>query len=152
MSKRPLQQLGLFGLLLLLLCGTAVSAQDAAPAAALRFPETEFSFGKIPQGKPVYHNFAVANTTTQPLKIDNVQAACGCTTPEWSRDPIAPGATAQIKVGYNAAAEGIFDKTITVVAGNNTQVLHIKGEVWKTPVTSAPPNASVQFLKKQLGQ
>jgi hypothetical protein len=151
MSKRLLQKIGLLGLLSLLLCSISVSAQDAAPAA-LRFAETEFNFGKIPQGKPVYHNFAVVNNSSQPLKIDNIQASCGCTTPEWSRDAIAPGATAQIKVGYNAAAEGAFDKTITVVAGNSTQVLHIKGEVWRTPVTSAPPNASVQFLKKKLGQ
>lgn len=153
MSKRLLQKLGLLGLVTLLLCGFGAQAQIAAATTpALRFAATEFNFGKIPQGKPVYYNFSVVNTTGQALKIDNVQAACGCTTPEWSREAIAPGATAQIKVGYNAAAEGPFDKTITVVTGNDTQVLHIKGEVWRTPVTSAPPNASVLFLKKQLGQ
>ena len=79
-----------------------------------------------------------------------MQASCGCTTPEWSRDPIAPGATAKIKVGYNAAAEGVFQKTITIIY-NTTQskIITIKGTVWKAPEGSAPANASVDFLKKQ---
>lgn len=146
---------GLFSLFALLLFAAVVSAQNTtAPAAEepLRFATMEYNFGKIPQGKPVYYNFSVVNNSNKPVKIENVHAACGCTTPEWSREEIAPGATATIKVGYNAAAEGAFDKTITVAYGGITKVLHIKGEVWKTPVTSAPPNAAVSFLRKQLGQ
>ena len=116
----------------------------------LKLKETEHNFGKIPQGKPVYHNFEIVNTGSQPLKLDNVQASCGCTTPEWSHDPIAPGATATIKVGYNAAAEGDFDKPVTITYNTNqTKLMKIKGTVWKSPEGSAPANASVQFLKKQ---
>src|SRR6185295_17700598 len=65
--------------------------------------ETEFDFGKIPQGKPVTHVFFFTNTGTTPLSLQNVQASCGCTTPEWSKDAVAPGATSKITVGYNAA-------------------------------------------------
>lgn len=116
----------------------------------LKLKETEHDFGKIPQGKPVYHSFEIVNTGTTELKLDNVQASCGCTTPEWSRDPIAPGATAVIKVGYNAASEGGFDKYITITYNTNqTKQLRIKGTVWKAPDGAAPGNASVQFLKKQ---
>lgn len=116
----------------------------------LKLKEIEYNFGKIPQGKPVYHNFEIVNTGSQPLKLDNVQASCGCTTPEWSHDAIAPGATATIKVGYNAAAESDFDKTITITYNTNqTKFLKIKGTVWKAPEGSAPANSSVQFLKKQ---
>jgi uncharacterized protein YabE (DUF348 family) len=87
------------------------------------------------------------------LKLDNVSASCGCTIPEWNRDEIAPGATAVIKVGYNAAAEGAFSKPVTIsYNGNQTKVLTIKGEVWKAPVGSAPSNAPVSFLKHQINK
>ncbi len=116
----------------------------------LKLKETEHDFDKIPQGKPVYYTFDIINTGKTALKLDNVQASCGCTTPEWSRDPIAPGATAKIKVGYNAAAEGAFQKTITVTYNTNqAKIITIKGTVWKAPEGSAPANASVDFLKKQ---
>lgn len=115
----------------------------------LQLKETEHDFAKIPQGKPVYYIFEIVNTGTQPLKLDDVHASCGCTTPEWSRDPIAPGAAAQIKVGYNAAAEGPFDKAITITYNGQSKQLKIKGTVWKAPEGAAPANASVQFLKKQ---
>jgi hypothetical protein len=126
-------------------------AQGTSTAeSVLKLKETEYDFGKIPQGKPVYHNFEIVNTGAEPLKLDNVQASCGCTTPEWSQDAIAPGATATIKVGYNSAAEGYFDKAITITYNTNqTKQLKIKGTVWKAPEGSAPANASVQFLKKQ---
>ena len=116
----------------------------------LLIKKAEFDFGKIPQGKPVYTSFEVMNTGTQPLKLDNVQAACGCTTPEWNQEAIAPGSSAIIKVGYNAAAEGSFEKMITVTYNSSqSKVLKIKGNVWKAPVGSAPANASIQFLKQQ---
>jgi hypothetical protein len=115
----------------------------------LQLKETEHDFAKIPQGKPVYYIFEIVNTGTQPLKLDDVHASCGCTTPEWSREPIAPGAAAQIKVGYNAAAEGPFDKAITITYNGQSKQLKIKGTVWKAPEGAAPANASVQFLKKQ---
>lgn len=116
---------------------------------ALLLKETEHDFGKIPQGKPVYYTFQVVNTSSQPLKLDDVHPSCGCTTPEWSREAIAPGAIADIKVGYNAAAEGVFEKYITITYNNQTKMLKIKGMVWKTPEGAAPPNASVQFLKNK---
>jgi hypothetical protein len=116
----------------------------------LQLKETEHDFARIPQGKPAYYTFEIVNTSAQPLKLDDVHASCGCTTPEWSREAIAPGATAQIKVGYNAAAEGPFEKTITITYNSNqNKQLKITGTVWKAPEGAAPANASVQFLKKQ---
>jgi hypothetical protein len=117
---------------------------------ALLIKKVEFDFGKIPQGKPVFTFFEVMNTGTEPLKLDNVQASCGCTTPEWNHEAIAPGSTALIKVGYNAAADGYFEKPITITYNSSqSKQLKIKGTVWKAPVGSAPANASVQFLKQQ---
>ena len=124
--------------------------QPAVPVEALSMKEAEFDFGKIPQGKPVTHIFYFTNTGTAPFALDNVQASCGCTTPVWNKDVIAPGETAKITVGYNAANEGPFAKPVTITYnGNTTKQIIIKGEVWKTPVTSAPVNTSVNSLKKE---
>ena len=107
-----------------------------------------FDFGSIPQGRPVFHVFIVENPSLKPVLIDNIQASCGCTTPEWSKEPVAPGAKSEVKVGFNAAAEGPFEKTIQVFyAGGQQLVLTIKGNVWKTPDQPAPPNRIVSSLK-----
>lgn len=114
----------------------------------LQLKETGYDFGKIPQSRPVTHVFEMVNTGTTPLRLDNVQASCGCTTPEWSREPIKPGGTATIKVGYNAAAEGYFNKSITLQYNTDqTKTILISGTVYKAPTTSAPANASITLLK-----
>ncbi len=125
----------------------AVAAKPAPESLLLK--QTEHDFGKIPQGKPVTYVFEVSNSGSTPLKIDNVQASCGCTTPEWDREKaIEPGGTAKITVGYNAAAEGPFTKPVTITYnGTQTKQMTIKGEVWKTPAASAPANAGVNDLK-----
>ena len=111
--------------------------------------EKEFNFGKIPQGKPVVHIFDVFNKASDSLKIVNVQASCGCTTPEWDKDKVvAPGGSTKITVGYNAAADGPFTKMVTIIYnGTQTRVITISGEVWKTPATSAPENSKLGDLK-----
>ena len=141
----------LFVLLAAFFFAGAQSTPTTIPADdVLKLIETEHDFGKIPQGKPVYYNFEIVNTGSTELKLGDVHASCGCTTPEWSRDPIAPGATAKIKVGYNASAEGAFDKYVTITY-NTTQTKQVKitGTVWKVPAGAAPANTSVDFLKKQ---
>ena len=122
---------------------------NAVTTETLSLKESEFNFGKIPQGKPVTHLFEVGNTGKTPFKLDNVQASCGCTTPEWNKEKsIGPGETSVITVGYNAAAEGPFTKTITVTYnGTQNKVIIIKGEVWKTPATSVPVNMGLNDLK-----
>lgn len=126
-----------------------VQVTSAVSDNILTLKETEYNFGKIPQGKPVTHVFEVMNQGKDSLKISNVQASCGCTTPVWEKDKaIAPGGNTAITVGYNAAAEGPFTKTITITYnGSNTKLLTIKGEVWKTPATSAPENKNLGDLK-----
>ncbi|MDQ6757033.1 MAG: DUF1573 domain-containing protein [Bacteroidota bacterium] len=112
--------------------------------------ETQYDFGKIPQGKPVTHIFLFTNTGNTPLALENVQASCGCTTPEWSKDAVPAGVTSKITVGYNAMNDGPFTKSITVTYnGNQTKQINIKGEVWKTPSGSAPENTGLNSLKNQ---
>ena len=142
--------------LVLLLSGMSYAGAQVASqitevvVETLSVNEAEHDFGSIPKGKPVFYNFQVTNTGTTPLRLDDVHASCGCTTPEWSHEPIAPGASATIKVGYNAAADGPFTKGITITYNTNlTKQLTIKGNVWRSPEGSAPANAAVTFLKKQ---
>lgn len=140
-----------FLLSLLLSIAGVTNAQNTAvatPAVELiQLKETSHDFGKIPQGRPASYVFEVVNTSKEPLKLDNVQASCGCTTPQWSHDPIAAGGTSKIIVGYNAFTEGYFEKTITITYNTNqTKVMTIKGTVYKAPPTPAPENASVKLL------
>ncbi len=114
----------------------------------LKATEMEFNFGKIPQGKPVYHKFSFMNVGTDSLKLDNVQAGCGCTTPEWAPGPYAAGNTFTINVGFNAGVEGPFTKPVTIMYAGQSKVIYIKGEVWKTPETAAPANNNLQKLKE----
>lgn len=127
----------------------AVTGAVKQVTPTLSVKEEVYDFGKIPQGKPVHHEFEITNTGTTPMKLMNVQASCGCTTPEWEKDKDIPaGGTSIIKVGYNAAAEGAFNKAITITYNDNqTKQITIKGEVWKTPAASAPTNAAANDLK-----
>ena len=130
---------------------TVQKTDNQTASDPLSVKEDIYDFGVIPQGKPVYHFFEIVNNGGVPLKLENVQASCGCTTPEWNKEPIAAGGADKIKVGYNAAAEGDFQKFITITYnGNQTKQIRIKGTVWKAPAGSAPSNVSVQFLKQQL--
>jgi hypothetical protein len=127
-----------------------LNAQPPATQDALSVKETAFDFGTIPQGKPVYHFFVVTNTGKDPMVISNVQTSCGCTTPEWSKEPIASGATAKIRVGYNAAGEGHFEKFITIMYNQNlSKQVKISGTVWRAPAGSAPENSSISLLKQK---
>ena len=122
-----------------------VSQPTPPVTVQLRFSQSDYDFGRIPQGKPVYHVFTIENTGLDTLKIENVQTSCGCTTPEYSKDPVLKGGKLDLKVGYNAASEGGFEKSITVTYnGGQTKQLFIKGLVWKTPEHSVPSNPGLK--------
>lgn len=94
-------------LAILLLTVSAVFAQEKPQAPKTDGPvitleETTYDFGTITQGDVVEHIFKFTNTGNQPLIITNIQISCGCTTPEWPRNPIMPGEKGEIKVGFNS--------------------------------------------------
>jgi len=118
--------------LLLLLCFCFVSLANRLYAqGTLQFEKETHDFGNIAQGTPASHEFKFKNVGNQPVVISNVQASCGCTTPEWTNTPVLPGKSGFIKASYNAAAMGVFNKSITITsnASKGTQVLYIKGTV-----------------------
>ena len=84
----------------------------------ITFEKKTHEFGDIVQGDKVEETFKFANTGNEPLIITNVQVTCGCTTPKgWPRDPIPPGAKAEITVGFNSAGKmGRQNKVVTIVS------------------------------------
>jgi hypothetical protein len=116
-----------------------VSAQapDVQPGATdgkvaeIKFDKETHDFGNIPQGVPATYEFVFKNTGKTPLIVTNAAASCGCTTPEWTKEPIKPGKTGMVKATFNAASPGPFTKSVTVVsnAKNSTVILYLKGDV-----------------------
>ncbi|EMR02686.1 DUF1573 domain-containing protein [Cesiribacter andamanensis] len=105
--------------LMLLFAFAAVAQEKAATEKGpqITFQETEYNFGDIQQGDKVEHIFTFKNTGTAPLILSNVLTTCGCTAPEWPKDPVAPGKTAQIKITFNSAGKmGKQNKVITIVS------------------------------------
>ena len=120
----------LFFLAAAFVIGFTASAQQKADEL-VKADIAKYDFGKIKQGVPVVIYFTVTNTSDKPVVIENAWAGCGCTTPEYIKTPFAPGSTTKIKVGYNAAAMGHFDKDVSVkLAGvQEPLVIKITGEV-----------------------
>jgi hypothetical protein len=111
-----------------LVVSTYVSAQTAAKVSgpAITWVKSAHNFGDINQGDKVQQVFAFTNTGNEPLIISNVQVTCGCTVPEWPKDPIAPGGKSQITVAFNSTGKmGMQNKTVTVVSnavGDSNQI------------------------------
>ena len=80
---------------------------------------------------PVTHEFRFMNKGSEPLVITSVQASCGCTVANFTKDPIPAGGEGFVTATYNAATKGIFNKTVTVNANtqNGVVTLSIRGEV-----------------------
>jgi|SRR5690625_1484251 len=82
------------------------SEQDAQNTAdkfpVLTFDENPYDFGTVKNGEMLEHEFTFTNTGDAPLKVLKANPSCGCTVPEWSKDPIAPGEKGSLKVKFDA--------------------------------------------------
>ncbi len=123
----------------------AIIQEDLGPKTSIEFAEMEHDFGTIEQNSTNPKVFTFTNTGDAPLIIADVKGSCGCTVPEYPREPIAPGATGEIKVVYSPGKQvNQQSKTVTIKANTEPQstVLRIKANV--TPgedagdVNSAP--------------
>ena len=117
--------------LFLLVFGVAVRAQFAQTKMQLSATEHDFGTFKEEAGRQTF-DFLVTNTGTDPLVIQNVVASCGCTTPEWTKQPIPAGGKGKITAIYDPKDRpGPFNKTLSVYANTKPEVvvLVIKGEV-----------------------
>lgn len=95
------------------------------------FDKLVHDYGTMVQGADGTSEFVFTNKGQKPLILSNVRASCGCTVPSWPQEPILPGKTGTIKVGYNTSIIGGFSKIVTVVsnAANSQVILTIKGNV-----------------------
>lgn len=110
----------------------------------MKFKNDAHDFGHLREGDPADYAFEFKNSGKEPLVIQRVQASCGCTTPDWSKEPIASGKNGLVKVAYATQGRpGAFTKTLTVYTNQGTKVLTIKGDVEKAPVSSVPENSSM---------
>jgi len=109
---------------------SAVVASPDAPVIA--FERDIFDFKKIKQGESVQHDFKFKNDGKSPLIISNATATCGCTVPEFPKEPILPGKEGVVKVVFNSTGkEGMQDKVVTINSNANPTIatVHLVGEV-----------------------
>lgn len=126
----------IFSLLALVLTGYIVNAQTTTPAAnpnapVLKFDKTTHDYGTVEKGGDGTCEFVFKNTGVEPLILSNVQSSCGCTVPEWPKEPVLKGKSAVIRVKYDTNRLGPINKTITVTsnATNSPIQLRITGNV-----------------------
>lgn len=117
---------------LMLVC--AFTYANAQKQADIKFDKTTMDLGKFPESNPVQKcTFTFTNTGNAPLIINQAIASCGCTVPEYTKEPVAPGKTGTINVTYNGKGKfpGFFKKTITIRTNGKTEMtrLYISGEM-----------------------
>jgi hypothetical protein len=118
-----------FMAVLLLTTGTALAQEEASIAVT----ENSFDFGDIKEadGK-VSHAFTVKNDGNMPLVITRVIASCGCTSPDWTKEPIAPGKTGEVMVTFDPKSRpGPFAKTVSIYSNGKkgSYAITIRGNV-----------------------
>lgn len=113
-------------------------AVPAGPITTIDFEETEHDFGMVMEGEKVVHEYKFTNTGDEPLIISNAKGSCGCTVPDWPREPIAPGESNTIKVQFDSKNKGkvgggLQSKRVTITANTDpvNTYLTIKGKVDK---------------------
>lgn len=132
-----------FFLCLMLLAGSLFAQQSAVeenavaePKGKISFEIPRYEFGQIEQGEKVTYKFEFVNTGNAPVIISNVQATCGCTVPQWSREPVAPGQKGIVSATFNSSGKmGRQVKPITIFsnAENQQERIYLIGSV--VPVT-----------------
>ncbi|NBU91607.1 MAG: DUF1573 domain-containing protein [Flavobacteriia bacterium] len=130
----------------LLLAATAVNAQTPVEKGPkITFSKEVHDYGNIKYDGDPNCSFEFTNTGDEPLIISNAKGSCGCTVPEWPKEPIAPGAKATIKVKYDTKRSGPINKSVTISSNainEPEKVVRIKGEVGPAPESGVPVNNS----------
>lgn len=122
----------------------AAPAVPTGPATTVNFSETEFDFGTVEMGEKVEHIYKFTNTGKEPLTISNAKGSCGCTVPQWPKEPIAPGEEGEILVVFDTKNKpNKQTKTVTITANTEPaqSFLKITGFVeGELPKPAAPAN------------
>lgn len=111
---------------------TADGINKGASAPAIKFEKNEHDFGKILQGELLSYTFKFKNTGNAPLIITSIEKTCGCTSPEYSKEPIKPGEEGKITITYDSKGhKGFQNKRLIVKTNTNPSesILRIKAQV-----------------------
>lgn len=111
---------------------TADGINKGASAPAIKFEKNEHDFGKILQGEQLSYTFKFKNTGNAPLIITSIEKTCGCTSPEYSKEPIKPGEEGKITITYDSKGhKGFQNKRLIVKTNTNPSesILRIKAQV-----------------------
>jgi hypothetical protein len=128
----------LFGISLSLLNCSGTEKNSESKQAGSKLPvlalldSSSYDFGTVQEGEVVEHTFRFRNDGQYPLILSNITSSCGCTTPEWPKEPIATNTTSSIKVRFDTRNKsGPQVKTITVYANTEPAYseLQLKGIV-----------------------
>lgn len=127
----------------------AIPAPQAASSGSLTPDNMAFStdnhnFGTIAEGPAADFTFSFRNTGKEPIILQKVQPACGCTAADYTKEPILPGQQGYVKASYSTQGRpGPFTKTIAVMSNAGAKTLTFTGTVEKAPTSSVPANGSM---------
>jgi len=112
-------------------CSQSQGNGKTVEGANITFREYEHDYGTMAFGADGTYEFIFTNNGTEPLILSTVRSSCGCTVPEWPKQPIAAGEEGKIKVSYNTKISGAFAKSISVYTNalEGPIVLTIRGKV-----------------------
>jgi len=121
-------------------CDNRKQGESAKATASDKMPKITFDekgiydFGTLTEGDTVEHIFKFTNTGEFPLIINNITASCGCTTPEWPREPVAPGQSSSIRVRFNSRGKsGEQNKTVTIFANTDPSMTDLQFKALVNP-------------------
>lgn len=136
-----------------LLAGFHLFAQsEGSEDPTMDFEFDTYDFGDLSAGDDASVEFTFTNNGAKPLIITNVKASCGCTTPYWSKEPVAPGEQGSIKAKYNTVGKsGGFNKPITITsnAEPSTKRIFIKGSVKPVSKSDGVPEKKQSIVKQE---
>ncbi|PVY38203.1 DUF1573 domain-containing protein [Pontibacter virosus] len=116
--------------------------------AVMSFASTEYDFGTIKEGEVVEHTFKFTNTGKSPLVIESASASCGCTAPDWTKTPVAPGEEGEVKVRFDSRNKpGQQSPTVTVRANTEPNIVRVfmKGNVTSSSMPTAGADGPVRL-------
>ena len=106
---------------------TGNSSVNTGPLPVINFSQTEFDFGTINEGDIVEHVFQFTNSGQVPLIIQKATATCGCTVPQWPRDPIPAGGNGEIRVKFDSKnRQNLQTKYVTITANTQPEQVRLK--------------------------
>ncbi len=125
--------------------GNLVAQEVGANGPKVEFKKDTHDYGDVKYGADGTCTFEFKNTGNAPLIISNAAGSCGCTVPDWPKEPINPGKTGVITVKYDTKRPGAINKSVTITSNatnESTKVLRIKGNVGAKPESAVPVNGA----------